>query len=182
MAARHRRASPARGRSAEYGGWCSDLTERLEAEQTARELVREHAARAAAQEAEQRVRDAADAAREAARRAEEANRVKDDFLATVSHELRTPLNAIVGWPALLRSRNSDPNLARGLEIIHRNAFAQNKIIDDILDVSRIVNGKLRLDLKRVDLIAIVREAIEVVMPSLTAKGISLAFTPRARSA
>jgi PAS domain S-box-containing protein len=154
-----------------------DLTQRIEAERTARELVREQAARTAAQEAEHRIRDSARAAREAAQRAEEANRVKDEFLATVSHELRTPLNAIVGWAALLRARSTDPSLARGLEVIHRNAFAQSKIIDDILDVSRIITGKLRLDLAPVDLVSIVRAAIEVVLPSVTAKGITLSFVP-----
>jgi signal transduction histidine kinase/ActR/RegA family two-component response regulator len=157
-----------------------DLSERIEAERVSRELLREQTARAAAQEAEQRIRNAADAAREAAQRAEEANRVKDEFLATVSHELRTPLNAIVGWATLLRNRNTDPSLARGLDVIHRNAFAQNRIIDDILDVSRIITGKLRLDLRQVDLVAIVREAIEVVLPSLVAKGITLSFAPPPR--
>jgi PAS domain S-box-containing protein len=156
-----------------------DLTARIEAERTARELVREQAARAAAQEAEQRIREAATAAREAARRAEEANRVKDEFLATVSHELRTPLNAIVGWAALLRSRNADANLARGLEVIHRNAFAQSRLIDDILDVSRIITGKLRFDVAPVDFVTIIRAALEVMLPSLTAKGITLAFSPPA---
>ncbi|HEX5656952.1 MAG TPA: PAS domain S-box protein [Polyangiales bacterium] len=154
-----------------------DLTERMETERMSRELVHEQAARAAAQAAEQRIRESADAAREAARRAEEANRVKDEFLATVSHELRTPLNAIVGWAALLRTRNADPSLARGLEVIHRNAFAQSRLIDDILDVSRIITGKLRFDVAPVDLVAVVRAATEVVLPSLTAKGISLVFTP-----
>jgi PAS domain S-box-containing protein len=172
--------TPVRGAGGKLLGFAKvtrDLTERVETERMARELIREQAARAAAQAAENHVRNAALAAQEAARRAEEANRVKDEFLATVSHELRTPLNAIVGWAALLRSRNSDPALIRGLDVIHRNAFAQNKIIDDILDVSRIITGKLRLDPRPVDLINIVRDAIEVMMPSLTAKHLSLTFDP-----
>lgn len=114
-------------------------------------------------------------AQEAAQRAEEANRVKDDFLATVSHELRTPLNAILGWSSLLRSRNQQPAADKPLEIIHRNALAQSKIIEDILDVSRIITGKLRLDLRSCDLVAVVREAIEVVGPSAAAKRLSLEF-------
>jgi DNA-binding response OmpR family regulator len=79
--------------------------------------------------------------------AERANRLKDDFLATLSHELRTPLHAIVGWSQLLRSGNADPEeLAEGLEAIERNAKSQNQLIGDLLDVSRISSGKLRLDL------------------------------------
>ncbi len=154
-----------------------DQTERIEAERMGRELMHAQAARAAAQEAELRIRDAAHSARDAARRAGEANRVKDEFLATVSHELRTPLNAIVGWAALLKTRNADAALARGLEVIHRNAFAQSKLIDDILDVSRIITGKLRFDVEPVDLVSVVRAAIDVVLPSLTAKGMHLHFAP-----
>jgi PAS domain S-box-containing protein len=114
-------------------------------------------------------------AQTAARRAEEAGRIKDEFLATVSHELRTPLNAIVGWSFLLRTRNTDPELVKGLDVIHRNAQAQSKIIEDILDVSRIVTGKLRLELKSADLNTIVHDAIEVIRPSATAKGLSVGF-------
>ncbi|NUO47568.1 MAG: PAS domain S-box protein [Polyangiaceae bacterium] len=114
-------------------------------------------------------------AQSAARRAEEANRIKDEFLATVSHELRTPLNAIVGWSAILRDRVDPPTLEKGLEVIHRNARAQSKIIDDILDVSRIITGKLRLDLKPTDPSAVIQEAMEVVRPSAVAKDITLSF-------
>jgi PAS domain S-box-containing protein len=114
-------------------------------------------------------------AQTAARRAEEANRIKDEFLATVSHELRTPLNAIVGWSAILRDRSDPATLEKGLEVIHRNARAQSKIIDDILDVSRIITGKLRLDLKPTDPSAIILEAMEVVRPSAAAKDITLSF-------
>ncbi len=119
--------------------------------------------------------EAARVAAEAAATAEEASQVKDEFLATVSHELRTPLNAILGWATLLRARGTDPSIARGVEVIHRNAHAQSKIIDDILDVSRIITGKLRLDVKAADLVAIVHDAVEVVRPSAAAKRIFLDF-------
>ncbi len=118
-------------------------------------------------------RAAAKAATEAAHNAENASRVKDEFLATVSHELRTPLNAILGWATLLRDRGGDPSSANGLKVIQRNAEAQAKIIDDILDVSRIITGKLRLALEPADLVTIVRDAVEVVRPSAAAKGLDL---------
>jgi PAS domain S-box-containing protein len=113
------------------------------------------------------------AAQEAAKAAEEANRIKDEFLATVSHELRTPLNAIVGWAAILRHRQLDEDVARAIDIIDRNAHAQVKIIEDILDVSRIITGKLHLEQQRADLVSIAREAIEVVRPSAVAKQIAI---------
>jgi signal transduction histidine kinase/ActR/RegA family two-component response regulator len=116
---------------------------------------------------------AARRAEEAAQRAQDASRIKDEFLATVSHELRTPLNAIVGWAHVLRERNTDPNLVKGIEVIDRNAHAQAKIIDDILDVSRIITGNLRLELEAADLSATIRNAIEVVAPSAGAKGIAI---------
>jgi signal transduction histidine kinase/CheY-like chemotaxis protein len=116
-------------------------------------------------------------AQDAARRAEEASRFKDEFLATVSHELRTPLNAIVGWSSLLRSQSSDPAVSKAIEVIHRNAEAQVKIIDDILDVSRIITHKLRLELKPTDLTKIIRDAIEAIRPTLTQKKLSLRFVP-----
>ena len=116
-------------------------------------------------------------AQEAARRAEEASRVKDEFLATVSHELRTPLNAILGWSSLLLQRNPESGLVKGLEVIHRNARTQAKIIEDILDVSRIITGKLRLEPRPSDLAQIVRDALEVIRPSALAKRIHVEFTP-----
>ncbi len=118
-----------------------------------------------------------EAAQHSARRAEEANRIKDEFLATVSHELRTPLNAIVGWAALLRERTREAATLKALEVIHRNALAQARIVEDILDVSRIIAGKLRLDLKPSDLSAIVLESLEVVRPSATAKSLKLEYLP-----
>jgi signal transduction histidine kinase len=103
-----------------------------------------------------------------------ANRIKDEFLATVSHELRTPLNAIIGWSTLLAEKLDDPAaLSKGLEVIHRNAQAQTKLVDDILDVSRIITGKLKIDPRPVDMIAIVRDGIDVVRPSAEAKRLSI---------
>jgi PAS domain S-box-containing protein len=117
------------------------------------------------------------AAQEAAERAEEASRAKDEFLAIVSHELRTPLSAILGWATLLKDRVKDPEAVKPLEVIHRNAQAQVKIIDDILDVSRVITGKFRLEPKPMDLVAVAREALEVVRPSADAKKIQLEFAP-----
>jgi signal transduction histidine kinase len=105
--------------------------------------------------------------------AEAANRAKDEFLATVSHELRTPLNAILGWSAILREQCDPTRLEKGLGIIERNGWAQAKIIEDILDVSRIISGKVVLDLSRVVLAAVVQNAIESVRPAATAKQIQL---------
>jgi PAS domain S-box-containing protein len=106
--------------------------------------------------------------------AREANRLKDEFLATLSHELRTPLNAIVGWAGLLRGGKLDaPTRDRAVETIERNARAQTQLIEDILDVSRIVAGKLRLDVVPVDLGAIVAASEEAVRPAADAKRIRL---------
>ena len=117
------------------------------------------------------------AAQDSARAAEAASRAKDEFLATVSHELRTPLNAIVGWATLLKARVTDPALVKPIEVIHRNAHAQVKIIDDILDVSRVITGKFRIDARPADLVVIARDALEVVRPSAFAKSIELEFAP-----
>ncbi|MGE5788241.1 MAG: ATP-binding protein, partial [Myxococcales bacterium] len=117
------------------------------------------------------------AAQHAAKVAEEASRAKDEFLAIVSHELRTPLSAIVGWASLLNERVKDPAIVKPMEVIYRNAQAQIRIIDDILDVSRVITGKLRLDVKPTDVVTITREAIEVVRPSASAKQINIEFKP-----
>ncbi len=110
-------------------------------------------------------------AREAA---EESNRLKDEFLATVSHELRTPLTAILGWSRLLESGSLDDRVAKqALETIWRNAKAQAQIIDDILDVSRIVTGNLYIDLSPLELAPVVENAINVVRPTADAKGIKI---------
>jgi PAS domain S-box-containing protein len=104
--------------------------------------------------------------------AEAANRMKDEFLAVVSHELRTPLNAIVGWAGILRTGAVDRDvLAEGLETIHRNAHMQTQLIEDLLDVSRIISGTLRLDVQRVNLAEVIEAAIAAVTPAAQAKSI-----------
>ena len=134
-----------------------EIAERKQAEEErARMLVREQAARA---------------------EAEAANRTKDEFLATLSHELRTPLTAILGWSHLLKTNKFDePNTARALETIERNARSQSQLIDDLLDVSRIITGKLNLDVRPVELAAIVEAAIESVRPAVDAKAIQFEVT------
>jgi signal transduction histidine kinase len=106
--------------------------------------------------------------------AEAANRLKDEFLATVSHELRTPLTAIIGWAHMLRHSNLDEATARhGLETIERNAHVQAQLVEDILDVSRVVAGKLRLSIAPVDLAGVVNAAVDSVQLAAEAKGIRL---------
>jgi len=106
--------------------------------------------------------------------AEKANRVKDDFVAMVSHELRTPLNAILGWIELLKRDSSNPdNLAHGLEVIARNTRLQSQLIVDLLDVSRIVSGKLHLELDRVDLGPLVQSSVDTLQPAADGKGVKL---------
>jgi PAS domain S-box-containing protein len=105
--------------------------------------------------------------------AEQASRIKDEFLATLSHELRTPLSAVLGWAQILGrggSANAD-ELAEGLSVIEQNARAQGQIIDDLLDMSRIVSGKVRLDTQPLDLANVVVAAIETLLPAATAKGV-----------
>jgi signal transduction histidine kinase/ActR/RegA family two-component response regulator len=115
--------------------------------------------------------------------AESANRLKDEFLATVSHELRTPLTAIMGWSHMLRSRSLDEaTVTRAIETIERNAQAQAQLIEDILDVSRVVAGKLRLNIGLVDLASVINAAIDSVQLAADSKGIQLEVTlsPSAR--
>jgi signal transduction histidine kinase/CheY-like chemotaxis protein len=111
--------------------------------------------------------------RAAREEAERGGRLKDEFLATVSHELRTPLNAILGYAQLLQDGRLDADTAEGLAIIERNARAQRQIIEDILDMSRIVTGKLRLDVREVDLVTVIDAAISTVRPAADAKLIHL---------
>jgi PAS domain S-box-containing protein len=114
--------------------------------------------------------------------AEAANRMKDEFLATVSHELRTPLNAIVGWSHMLRTRSFDEaTTVRALETIERNAKSQAQIVEDILDVSRIITGKLRIEVQPIDLASVIESALDSVRPAAEAKEIRLQaiFDPHA---
>lgn len=144
----------AEGKVCYYESAIEDITERKQVEQERQALLaREQAARAAA---------------------EAASRMKDEFLATLSHELRTPLNAILGWASLLRTRNFNADAAaRALEIIERNAKAQTQMIEDLLDISRIIRGNLCLSFQPVNLIWVLNAAIDVMKPAATAKNISL---------
>src|SRR3569623_1726225 len=106
--------------------------------------------------------------------AERANHLKDDFLAMVSHELRTPLNAIVGWSELLKRDNlAKTDVAKGIEIIDRNAKAPAALINDLLDISRITSGKLHIDVQPVEALAMVESALTAVMPAVAAKQIHI---------
>ena len=108
------------------------------------------------------------------REAQESSRLKDEFLATVSHELRTPLTAILGWAHMLRTGQFDTAAARqGIETVERNARAQAQLIDDLLDVSRIITGKLRIDVRPVDPNSFIEAAVESVRPAAEAKGVRL---------
>jgi len=116
-------------------------------------------------------------------REREANRLKDEFLATLSHELRTPMNAVLGWTRVLRSTAADAATRdRGLESIERNARAQARLIEDLLEVSRIVTGKLRLRVTEVDLAAIVDTTVDIVKPASLAKKLQLRTQIDARPA
>jgi PAS domain S-box-containing protein len=134
-----------------------DITERRQAEEEReRHLASERAAR---------------------REAERVGRMKDEFLATLSHEIRTPLNAILGWSQMLRAREGAAEGARrGLETIERNARAQAKLIDDMLDTSRIISGQLRLDVRPVDLQALIRTVADSLRPAAQAKSIRLEWS------
>ena len=150
----------------------------LEAEIAERKAV-EAELRAVKEELEVQVRGEQAARAEA----ERANRLKDEFLLTVSHELRTPLTAIIGWSHLLVKTNLDEaTAARALDAIERNAMSQAQMVEDILDVSRAVTGKLRLTVAPVDLAAVVNEAVDSVQPEATSKSIRLEVTldPTAR--
>src|SRR5215203_2171491 len=131
-----------------------DITTRKKTEEKlAQLLVRERAARADA---------------------EKANRLKDEFLATLSHELRTPLNAVIGWSRILKAgRLDNESSVHAIEVIERNAWAQKQIIEDILDVSRVITGKLQLHLGPVDLSSVVNAALDAVRPALEAKDIRI---------
>ena len=140
-----------------------DITEKKRAEAREREILR------GAQEA----RRQAELARQ---QAEQASRAKDEFLATVSHELRTPMTAIMGWSRMLMSGQLSPERQRqALETIDRNARSQAQLIEDLLDVSRIISGQLRVDFKTVDMAAVVTAAVEALHPTAEAKRIRVDF-------
>jgi PAS domain S-box-containing protein len=115
-----------------------------------------------------------DSEREARSQAERASRMKDEFLATLSHELRTPLNAVLGWANILRlGKRQGEELIQGLDIIERNARIQAQIIEDLLDMSRIISGKVRLEAQWVELAAVLNESIETLRSTAQAKGVRL---------
>jgi signal transduction histidine kinase/ActR/RegA family two-component response regulator len=111
------------------------------------------------------------------RREQEANRIKDEFLATVSHELRTPLNAIVGWAQILSTTTPEPAIiAKAAASLHRNAQTQARVIDDLIDISRIVTGKLRVDPQPVDLRNVVEASVEAIRPMADHGRVALTVT------
>jgi PAS domain S-box-containing protein len=130
-----------------------DITARKRAEVERDELLRR----------EQRARSEAEA----------ANRLKDEFLAILSHELRTPLNAILGWTSILSSRQDEHLIRRSVETIQRNAAMQKRLIEDLLDMARILTGKLTIKSERVDLPAVLQAAVDTVRPAAIAKGIDV---------
>ncbi|MEB3181936.1 MAG: ATP-binding protein [Nostocaceae cyanobacterium] len=134
-------------------GTLEDITERKTAEETRAQIFREQTAR---------------------QEAEAANRMKDEFLAVLSHELRTPLTSMLGWSKILRTKKLDEQgMSRAINAIERNAIAQTQLIEDILDVSRIIRGQLRLSLSAVDPKSVVEAAIEAARPQTEAKDIQL---------
>ena len=159
-----------------------DLSERKRHEEEQIALARAEEGRRIAESNEERARVLAEDLRCARDKAEEATRLKDEFLATVSHELRTPLNAILGWGRMLHAGSLKPEkTATAIDAIVRNAAAQSQIIEDLLDVSRIIAGQLRLDVDLVDVNQIVTSAIDVVRPAAEARGVALqwSFNPGA---
>jgi signal transduction histidine kinase/CheY-like chemotaxis protein len=110
---------------------------------------------------------------EARRVAEEASRLKDEFLATLSHEIRTPLNAVIGWTRILQTQPSVRSRAHALEVIERNAMSQMRLVEDLLDMARIISGKLRLKIDTVSLADVAQAAIDVVSPGAAAKKIAI---------
>jgi len=149
------------GQLTHFIGVHTDVTERKQREIEREQLLkREQAARAASE-----------AARSAA---EVANRVKDEFLATLSHELRTPLNAMLGWVQLLRTRELGPETTtRALETIERNAKFQKQLIEDLLDISRIIRGKFHLEMRPCNLVPVIEAALDTIRPAAQSKSIEL---------
>jgi PAS domain S-box-containing protein len=128
----------------------------------------------AARKAEDRQLQILESERAARAEAERVSRMKDEFLATLSHELRTPLNAIFGWTQIIRQSPSKPEVvAEGIAVINRNVRAQTQLIQDLLDMSRIISGKVRLDIKQTDLSPVLDAAYAAVRPAADAKGIQI---------
>jgi PAS domain S-box-containing protein len=151
--ARGRVVLDASGRPVRMLGVGQDVTERKQAEDQRRQLVEEQAAR---------------------RQAEEASRVKDEFLAMISHELRTPLNAVIGWANLLSTGSLDSGgAARAVQIIERNAQAQARLIEDLLDASRFAAGQVLLEKRPVDVVQAVRVAVDTIEPSAGARHVEI---------
>ena len=105
--------------------------------------------------------------------AEDASKLKDEFLATMSHEIRTPLNAVLGWTQILRTQSNVQSRERALEVIERNAASQLRLVEDLLDMARIISGKLRLDVRSIDLKAVVQAALDVIEPGAVAKQVAI---------
>jgi PAS domain S-box-containing protein len=154
---------------------CNDITERKRAEVEREQLLeREQALRREAEDARQQSAELFLRERAARQQAEEASRTKDEFLATLSHELRTPLNAIVGWATIINSSTLDETTTKqAMAVIERNAKTQAQLIEDLLDVSRIITGKMRLDVQPVDLPLVIQAAVDAIGPAASAKGIAL---------
>src|SRR6185295_16712418 len=123
--------------------------------------------------AERELRNQIAASEQARRLAEEASQLKDEFLATLSHEIRTPLNAVIGWTRILRTQPSVRSRAHALEVIERNAASQMRLVEDLLDMARIISGKLRLKIEPVSLVDIAKSAVDVVAPGAAAKQIPI---------
>jgi PAS domain S-box-containing protein len=159
-------------------GHAIDVTARIAAERTLRAAQAELEARVkertiALQRANERLRLEVAERERAQREAQDANRLKDEFLGTLSHELRTPLNAIYGWARILRAKKLDAATAHAIEVIERNAETQVRLIEEVLDVSRIIQGKMALQLERVDAAMVAGAAIETLQPAMHAKRIRL---------
>jgi PAS domain S-box-containing protein len=156
---------PSEGKARRIAGVAMDVTSKKELETTLRD-------------SEERYGRIVEREQKARKEAELANRLKDEFLATVSHELRTPLTAVLGWARILHTRQHDPvSVARAIETIERNAKGLAQIVEDILDVSRIITGKLRLSFGPVDVQHVLEAAIEVVRPAAEAKGVTMGDPP-----
>ena len=123
--------------------------------------------------AERELRNQIAAWEQARRVAEEASRLKDEFLATLSHEIRTPLNAVIGWTRILRTQPAIRSQAHALEVIERNAISQMRLVEDLLDMARIISGKLRLNIDTVAITDVAKAAVDVIAPAAAAKQIAV---------